>query len=108
MTLGPFGRAYEHSMRDGNRELYRQLQADGVLTEHLVEIDNAAQLEFESTFAALRRQHSAPSSFLERVQHLNALASYARELVLNDLLVRDDYTETAVNAALVPIWPTPL
>ena len=97
MTLGAFGRTYERSLRDGNPELYRQLQATGTLEEHLEDMDSSAQVTFESTFAALQKQHVAPDSFLERVQYFMTLASQARELVLNDLLVRDDPTDTGPN-----------
>src|SRR5687768_8145560 len=97
MALGPLGRAYENSLREGKPELYRQLQASGTLEDHLADMDTAAQLEFESTFSALQKQQVAPDSFLERVQHFTALASQARELVLNDLLVRDESADAVVD-----------
>jgi hypothetical protein len=95
MSLGPFGKAYHESLREGNPELYEHLRASGALAGHLAEVDGAAQLEFDSTLAALLKQHPPSAfSFLERLQHVTALASQAREIVMNDLLVRDDAAES--------------
>jgi hypothetical protein len=60
-------------------------------------MDGAVQLEFESTFRALQTNLVAPDSFLERVHHFTALASQARELVLDHLLVRDNPDEALLH-----------
>ena len=99
MTLGPFGRAYERSLRNAKPHFYRKLQVQGALDAHLAEVDAVAQFEFESIYAALQRQNPAPEASLERMQHNLFVASQAQEVVLDAILIRDDEPEPRPRAA---------
>ena len=85
-----FRQRYEESLRDGKPTLYRWLLENGELSSHLDEVSQAAEKEFDAIFAALRFK-SEPTSYLEKAQHLETLASQAREMVMDALLIRDDH-----------------
>jgi len=84
-----FRQRYEESLRDGKPTLYRWLLENGELSSHLDEVSQAAEKEFDAIFAALQFK-SEPTSYLEKAQHLETLASQAREMVMDEILVRDN------------------
>jgi len=85
-----FRQRYEESLRDGKPTLYRWLLENGELSSHLDEVSQAAEKEFDAIFAALQFK-SEPTSYLEKAQHLETLASQAREMVMDALVIRDDH-----------------
>src|SRR5690349_15200472 len=87
----PFRQRYEESLRDRKPTLYRWLLENGELSSHLDVVSQAAEQDFDMVFAALRAQGPEPTSYLDNAQHLEALASQARGIVMDALLIRDDH-----------------
>jgi hypothetical protein len=86
-----FRQRYEESLREGKPTLYRWLLENGELSSHLDEVSQAADQEFDTVLALLRLQSPEPTSYREKAQRLETLASQARELVMDALLIRDDH-----------------
>src|SRR5262245_7652975 len=80
---------YEESLKEARPSLYRWLQANGELSSHLDQVSQRANQEFDSIFAALLEESPEPTSYLERAQHLQTLASQATEMVMESLLVQE-------------------
>ena len=90
-TLGKFGRMrkrYLEQRRDGT---FSTLVLTGKLTEHLMEVDQAAR----DQLAALTRQLAATEGVteslkardqLEWLRHMNSLRNRAEEIVKNELI----------------------
>lgn len=91
MTMGPFGRAHEESLRENRPGAYAELRRDGTLLGYLAEIDEWAQNAYTSTVMAMPKANPPTGdSFLERVQHTQTIAQQVRELVMDNVILRED------------------
>ena len=93
--LGRYGRMHETSLRENQPARYAAHKRAGTLLAHLESMDQQATQTFDGLFAALLKQHPAPTSYLARVQHLETLRSQAEEVVMQDVLVKDPETGAA-------------
>jgi hypothetical protein len=88
--MGPFGRAHAESLRENRPETYRALHRNGMLVSYLAALDREAQQMFESTvMEMLKANPPKGDSFLLRVQHVETIAQQARELMLDEVVVRE-------------------
>lgn len=95
--LSQYGHAFLRSLEENRPEEYRLLERSGRLQAEAEEVDRRANEQFQDTLAQLRKANPGPRSSLEQAQHLNGLANQARELVLDEVLVKPKELEEANN-----------
>lgn len=88
MTLGVYGTAYLTSLEEHRPAEYARAKAAGTLHRDAQAVETRAQAQFQNTLAALRKQQPDPADYPSRVQHHLTLESMARELVMDDAVVR--------------------
>jgi Transposon-encoded protein TnpV len=82
-----FARLYRETLKEQKPELYQKLQTSGQLKAHVQQQASRVNVQFQSQFAALLKQHPGPQEdTIARSQHLSVLASQAREVVVSELL----------------------
>ena len=86
----PFREAYEDSLKNARPTRYLQLLETGVLSSHLDEVCQEADEKFDLTFARLKEETATPISSLGKANYLWMLATQAREMVMDEILVRDN------------------
>lgn len=89
VDVGKFGRLRQRYLQEHREALYWGMFVEGTLTQHLLEIDDAAQKQVDLTVKRLLKQHPAPNrdeDFLAYVGHMNSLTAMAEEAVLQDLI----------------------
>ena len=86
----PFRQPYEESLRNARPNRYLQLLETGELSSHLDEVCQAADEKFDLTFARLKEETATPMSSLGKANHLWMLGAQALEMVMDDILIRDD------------------
>jgi len=86
----PFREAYEQSLKNATPTRYLQLLETGVLSSHLDEVCQEADEKFDLTFARLKEETATPISSLGKANYLWMLATQAREMVMDEILVRDN------------------
>ena len=85
-----FRQPYEESLRNARPNRYSQLLETGELSSHLDEVCQAADEKFDLTFARLKEETATPMSSLGKANYLWMLATQAREMVMDEILVRDN------------------
>ena len=97
MPIGRFGQAFLETLERNRPEQYRAKQAAGTLHAEAAEVDARARDDFETTLSELKRQHPVPenSDYSTSARHLSQLSRQAEELVMADVLVKDEETEQA-------------
>ena len=93
LYLSQFGKAYLETLKQNRPKLYQQLRAAGELNVHLAAIDRRASATFQEIVAQLSK--NLPADDEERAQALMGISSQARELVMSEILVREEETERA-------------
>ena len=86
----PFREPYEDSLKNARPTRYLQLLETGVLSSHLDEVCQEADEKFDLTFARLKEETATPISSLGKANYLWMLATQAREMVMDEILVRDN------------------
>ena len=89
VDVGKYGRLRRRYLQEHREPLYWGMFVEGTLTQHLLEIDDAAQKQVDLTVKQLLKQHPAPNrneDFLAYVGHMNNLTAMAEEAVLQDLI----------------------
>jgi len=86
----PFRQPYEESLKNARPNRYLQLLETGELSSHLDEVCQAADEKFDLTFARLKEETATPMSSLGKANHLWMLGAQALEMVMDDILIRDD------------------
>jgi len=86
----PFREAYEQSLKNARPTRYLQLLETGVLSSHLDGVCQEADEKFDLTFARLKEETATPISSLGKANYLWMLATQAREMVMDEILVRDN------------------
>lgn len=89
MALSQFGQAFLSSLEENRPQEYQRLKASGELARLASDVDERANDQYWNLVAELRKQSPGPEGALAQAQHLNVLANQARELVLDEVLVRD-------------------
>ena len=95
MSAKRYSQLYLDSLKENQPELYAALEAKGQLRQIADEIGERAQSQFENLLAQLQRENPLPTNPVDRVTALHGLESQANELVMAELLVRDEETEAA-------------
>ena len=93
--LGQFGKAYLETLEQNRPNAYRDLAAGGKLHDHVHQVDRRANEAFQDIVARLMNVSPLPENDLDWEQVLTGIASQARELVMNEILVRDEETAAA-------------
>lgn len=93
--LSQFGRRYLETLRAHRPRLYQDLTAAGELYDHVHGVDTRANATFQELIVAMQNAHPLPQNSEERSQAMFGIASQAREIVMNEILVRDEQTERA-------------
>ena len=86
----PFRQPYEESLKNARPNRYLQLLETGELSSHLDEVCRVADQEFDAIFARLTEETAKPLSSLGKANYLWMLATQAREMVMDEILIRDD------------------
>ena len=89
VELGKFGQMRRRYLREHREAMYWGMYVEGTLTQHLLEVDDAAQSQVDLAVKRLLKQHPAPNrdvDFLAYVGHMNNLTAMAEEAVLYDLI----------------------
>lgn len=89
VEIGKYGRMRRRFLREHREAMYWGMYVEGTLTQHLLEVDEAAQAQVDLTVKQLLKQSPAPDrnvDFLAYVGHLNNLTTMAEETVLHDLI----------------------
>ena len=95
MALSRFGRAFLSSLKSSRPEEYRRLEASGQLKQEAQAVDDRANIQYSRFLSDLMVQHGLPASHVERASALAGLSQQAEELVMSELLVKDEETEKA-------------
>ena len=86
----PFRQPYEESLKNARPNRYLQLLETGELSSHLDEVCRVADQEFDSIFARLKEETAKPTSSLGKANYLWMLETQAHEMVMDEILIRDD------------------
>ena len=89
VEIGKYGQMRRRFLREHREAMYWGMYVEGTLTQHLLEVDEAAQAQVDLTVKQLLKQSPAPDrdvDFLAYVGHLNNLTTMAEETVLHDLI----------------------
>ena len=89
VELGKYGQMRRRYLREHRKAMYWGMYVEGTLTQHLLEVDEAAQAQVDLTVKQLLKQSPAPDrdvDFLAYVGHMNNLTAMAEEAVLHDLI----------------------
>jgi len=89
VDVGKYGQMRRRYLREYREAMYWGMYIEGTLTQHLLEVDEAAQAQVDLTVRRLLKQYPAPDrgvDFLAYVGHLNNLTTMAEEIVLHDLI----------------------
>ena len=86
----PFRQPYEESLKNARLNRYLQLLETGELSSHLDEVCRVADQEFDSIFARLKEETATPISSLGKANYLWMLETQARDMVMDEILIRDD------------------
>lgn len=89
VELGKYSQMRRRYLREYREAMYWGMYIEGTLTQHLLEVDEAAQAQVDLTVRRLLKQFLAPDrgvDFLAYVGHLNNLTTMAEETVLHDLI----------------------
>ena len=89
VEIGKYGQMRWHYLREHREAMYWGMHVEGTLTQHLLEVDEAAQAQVDLTVKRLLKQFPAPDrdvDFLAYVGHMNNLTAMAEEAVLYDLI----------------------
>ncbi len=89
VELGKYGQMRWCYLREHREAMYWGMYVEGTLTQHLLEVDEAAQAQVDLTVRRLLNQYPAPDrdvDFLAHVGHMNNLSAMAEEAVLHDLI----------------------
>ena len=97
-SLSRFGRAYRQSLEQNRPTTFRAMEARGSLARHLQDVDEAAQSQFEGLMRAFEASEKLPEGHLARAAALDGMRSRAEEIVMSDLLVKDEETEQAMTS----------
>ena len=89
VEIGKYGQMRRCFLREHREAMYWGMYVEGTLTQHLLEVDEAAQAQVDLTVRWLLKQYPAPDrgvDFLAYVGHLNNLTTMAEEILLHDLI----------------------
>jgi len=86
----PFRQPYEESLKNARPNRYLQLLETGELSSHLDEVCRVADQEFDSISARLKEETATPISSLGKANYLWMLETQARDMVMDEILIRDD------------------
>ena len=86
----PFRQPYEESLKNARPNRYLQLLETGELSSHLDEVCQEADEKFDLTFARLKEETATPISSLGKANYLWMLETQARDMVMDEILIRDD------------------
>ena len=89
VDVGKYGRLRRRYLQEYREPLYWGMFVEGTLTQHLLEIDDAAQAQVDLTVKLLLKQYPAPNrdvDFLAYVGHMNSLPAMAEEAILRDFI----------------------
>ena len=89
VELGKYGQMRRRYLREHREAMYWGMYVQGTLTQHLLEVDEAAQAQVDLTVRRLLKLYPAPDrdvDFLAYVGHMNSLTAIAEEAVLHDLI----------------------
>ena len=89
VDLGKYGQMRRRYLREHREAMYWGMYVEGTLTKHLLEVDEAAQVQVDMTVRRLLKQYPAPDrdvGFLAYVGHMNNLTATVEEAVLHDLI----------------------
>ena len=98
-NLSQFGKAYLETLERNRPQMYRDLRRAGQLHDHVHQLDRRANATYQDLLIKLQEANPLPEGSEERAQALSGIASQARELVMNEILVRDEETEKAESGA---------
>ena len=90
-SIGKWGQKYRAHLRNHKREVYNAFQSDGILDEHIAEIDQQAEKMFERLVEQIAMQRGITEQLkaddqMAWVSAMNHVRSIAKEVVLNDLI----------------------
>ena len=89
VEFGKYGQMRRRYLREHREALYWGMYVEGTLTQHLLEVDEAAQAQVDLTVKQLLKQSPTPDRDVDSlafVGHLNNLTTMAEETVLHDLI----------------------
>ena len=90
-SIGKWGKKYGAYFREHKRKLYDAFQSDGILDEHIAEIDQQAKKMFEWVMEQITTRHGITEQLkaddqMACVSIMNHVRSIAAEAVLSDLI----------------------
>ena len=90
MSPGIFGKAFLDSLQQNRPEEYRNLKDAGQLESSAAAVDARANEQYQALLKQLSDQDPdlAKLPYPQKVQRMQGLAEQARELVLDEVLVR--------------------
>lgn len=90
--MGPnqFARAWKESLQATDPERYETLRTSGELERMAVEKGQRAADQFEGLMIHFRKEEGVPAGHFEAVQTLRGMESRANEIVLDELLEKQE------------------
>ena len=90
-SMGKWGQKYRAYLRKHKREVYNAFQSDGILDEHVAEIDQQAEEMFKRLVEQIAMRQGITEQLkaddqLAWVNAMNHVRSIAEETVLSDLI----------------------
>ena len=90
-SVGKWGQKYKAYLREHRRELYNAFQSDGILDEHVAEIDQQAEKMFERLVEQISTQQSVTEQLkaddqMAWISAVNHVRSIAEETIFSDLI----------------------
>ncbi|MBR0206279.1 MAG: TnpV protein [Clostridia bacterium] len=92
-TLGKYGRMRKRYLEQKHDGTFSTLVLSGALTQHLLDVDQAARDQMASLIPQLAATEGVTESLKARdplawVRHMNSIRNQAEEMVKNDLINR--------------------
>ena len=89
--IGKYGRMRLNYLKEHHRTLYTSLALNGILWEHLSEIDRSCNERLARIIPAMAKQENVTEALkaadqMEWVRHMNSIRNRAEEIVLAELV----------------------
>ena len=90
-SIGKYGRIRLNYLKQNKKVLYQELLLDNKLHEHLVKVNEDAELKVNDLITKIAKQENInenlkASNQLEWIQSMNNIKNRAEEIVLNELV----------------------
>ena len=90
-SVGKWGQKYRTYLRKHKREVYNAFQSDGILDEHVAEIDQQAEEMYERLVEQIATRQGVTEQLkaddqMAWVSAMNHVRSIVEEIILNDLI----------------------